>query len=94
MRILTHWDLWVLSDGSLYTLGLDVREMHILLCALLVLFLVDLIRYRKKVTLDVYLEGETLWFRWGVVLFLIFYILMFGVYGPEYDASSFIYFQF
>jgi hypothetical protein len=29
--------------------------------------------------------------RWILLLGLIFYILIFGAYGPGYDASDFIY---
>lgn len=93
-RLFTRWDFWVLFDGSLYELGLDRSEAHVLLCALVILFLIDLIKYKKRQTLDMYLRSETLWFRWAVMLGLIFYIFIFGIYGPEYDANQFIYFQF
>ena len=32
--------------------------------------------------------------RWLIYLALFFYILIFGIYGPLYDATQFIYFQF
>lgn len=93
-RLFTHWDFWALSDGSLLKLGLNARELCILLFAFLIMFLVDLVKYKKKQTLDIFLSSQTLWFSWAFVLGLIFYIFIFGIYGPGYDASQFIYFQF
>ena len=69
-------------------------EINILLLGLVLLFLVDLIRYFRKERLDEFLSAQNLWFRWGVLLFLIAAIAIFGIYGPEYDAKQFIYFQF
>ncbi len=93
-RIFTSWDPWVLFDQSLYMLGLDQTEVHILLAALLLLFLADLVRCKKGITLDVFLEGECLWFRWACIFLLFYFILIFGIYGPAFEAKQFIYFQF
>ena len=40
------------------------------------------------------LARQNIWFRWLVYYGLIFAVLIFGIYGPGYDASTFIYFQF
>ena len=40
------------------------------------------------------LAKQNLVFRWIIYYIAIIYILIFGIYGPEYDASQFIYFQF
>ena len=93
-RIFTEWDPWVLFDQTLYQLGLGQTEVHILLTAVFILLLVDLIRYKQGITLDCFLEKQCLWFRWGVLFFLFFFILMFGIYGPDFEAKQFIYFQF
>lgn len=93
-NMFVRWNPWVLFDQSLYNLGLNQGEIHILLVSLIILFLTDLIRYKKKITLDIFLERQCLWFRWGVVFFLFFFILIYGIYGPAFDATQFIYFQF
>ncbi len=93
-RMFTRLDFWSLFNGELYELGLTRPEINILLLGLLLLFLVDLIRYFYKERLDEFLSGQNLWFRWGVLLFLIAAVAVFGIYGPEYDAKQFIYFQF
>lgn len=93
-RMVTKPDLWNLFNGELYNLGLDRVEMNVLFVGLLVLLLVDLVRYLKKQQLDTFLAGQNLWFRWGVLLGLIAAVAIFGIYGPGYDAQQFIYFQF
>ena len=93
-RMVTKPDLWNLFNGELYNLGLDRVEMNVLFVSLLVLLLVDLIRYLKKQQMDAFLAEQNLWFRWGVLLALIAAVYIFGIYGPGYDAQQFIYFQF
>lgn len=93
-RIISNPDPWALMNGSLYTLGLSQLEFGIALVSLVVLFLVDGIRYRKHMQLHEYLNTQSLWFRWGVYIFLAAAIFLFGIYGPGYDAAEFIYFRF
>ena len=93
VRIATKWDPWVLFDDTLYTLGLDFKQFHVLLAGLLVLFAVDACR-RNGTRLLFRLQEQGRWLRWAVYLILLFWILIFGSYGPKYQASQFIYFQF
>ncbi len=93
-KIFTEPDPWVLTDGTLYTLGLEMAQLHVLCAALAVLLSVSIIRYWKQETLDVFLGRQGTWFRWLVIAGLFSGIFLFGMYGPEYDASQFIYFQF
>ncbi len=92
--MIIKWNPWGLFDQTLYTLGLNQSEMHILLVALFILLLIDVIHYKYNYLLDVYLDTQCLWFKWGSILFLFFFIVIFGIYGPEFDAKQFIYFQF
>ena len=93
-RMVTKADLWSFFNGELYNLGLERAELNILFLGLILLLLVDLIRYIRKERIDTFLAGQNLWFRWSVLLFLIGAIAVCGVYGPAYDAKQFIYFQF
>lgn len=85
---------WVLFNGEIFTLGLDRPEMNILLVSICMLGLVDLVRYRKKMTLDVFLMQQNLWFRGGVMIGLVVLIFVCGKYGVGFDPQQFIYFQF
>lgn len=93
-RIFTYRDWWSLFDQSIYRLGLDMTEMHILGFGILVLFLVDLLKYLKGQGLADFLEGQWIAFRWCVLLGLLFVCVVFGCYGPGFDSAQFIYFQF
>ncbi len=75
------------------TMALPEKDFYVMLASLALLMLVD---YCKKQNVDIkgILARQNIWFRWLVYYGLIFTILIFGIYGPEYDASAFIYFQF
>jgi len=75
------------------TMALSEKDFFVMLVSLAVLMLVD---YHKKQNTDFkgILARQNIWFRWLVYYGLIFVILIFGIYGPEYNASTFIYFQF
>lgn len=93
-RIVTRFDPWVLFNGNLYTIGLERYEANVLIVSIIVLLLVDLIRYHRRQRLDTFLQEQNLWFRWAVIIFLIVMVVIYGKYGPDYDANQFIYFQF
>ena len=93
-RILVKPTPWLLFNGGVYNLGLNRVEMNILVCAIVILFLVDLVRYLKKQTIDAFLQEQNIWFEWLVVILLVVMIFIFGQYGPTFDAQQFIYFQF
>ena len=92
--IFTKWNPWILFNDSIYALGLSQIEWSVLIYAMVVLFLVDLLRYFKKQTLDACLEKECLWFRWFVIILLMASVFVFGIYGTGFEPSDFIYFQF
>lgn len=87
------WNPWVLFDGSLLTLGLDGKDWNILLLAMALLFVIDLLR-SKKVSLPRLYVKQNLVFRWLVILAGVCVVLIFGIYGADYNAARFIYFQF
>ena len=89
----TVWNPWVLTDGTLYTLGLERIDFWILILSILILAGVDILHVRG-VRIRETIAGWPLVIRWGLIYLLIFWILLFGIYGPAYDAASFIYFQF
>lgn len=93
-RILTKPTPWVFFNGELYNLGLDRNEWNILAISIVILFLVDLIRIIKGMTIDGFLFSQNIWFEWMVIIALIMMILTFGEYGSMFDGKQFIYFQF
>ncbi|MBS7339882.1 MAG: MBOAT family protein [Lachnospiraceae bacterium] len=93
-RLFSYHDWWSLFNQSIYQLGLDVMEMHILLFGILLLLAVDLIQYVKGEGIADFLEKQWIVFRWGVLLVLLFTCVVFGCYGPGFNSAQFIYFQF
>ncbi len=75
------------------TIVLSEKNFFVLLCSLVLLMAVDYMK-KKKVDFKGALARQNIWFRWLVYYGLIFAVLILGIYGPEYDASTFIYFQF
>lgn len=74
------------------TMALDEKDFYVMLIGLTILMLVDY--FRRRLDLKSALARQNLAFRWLVYYLMVFTVLIFGVYGPEYDASTFIYFQF
>lgn len=93
-RMFTRWNPWAAFDGTVYTLGISEKYFHLMIWFVLLLFVVEWMRYQKNVKLDVWLAGQCIWFRYGVMIALLLCIILFGAYGPAYDAANFVYFQF
>lgn len=93
-RMFGYVDGWALFDGSLYTLGLDAQEIHILLIGLAGLLIVDLVQYFKRKKLAEALQEQWIVFRWCVLICLIAGCIVFGYYGQGFESAQFIYLQF
>lgn len=93
-QMLCNFNPWVLFDKSLYQLGLDQTETHILWFSLMVLAMVSIVQYKKKLRMDTMLEGQCIWFRWLCIAGLFTAVWVWGIYGPAFDGSQFIYFRF
>ncbi|MCM1027428.1 MAG: MBOAT family protein [Roseburia sp.] len=93
-RMFTRFNPWVLFDDSLFLYGINQKEWGILAAALLVLFVVDLLRYRKHINIGDFLLRQNLWFRYAALFLLIVSVLVYGEYGIHFDSRQFIYFQF
>lgn len=78
------------TNGKIFTYGVNKKEMGMLFIALLVLLVVGILQERG-VKIRETLAKQNVLFRWAVILLLICAILVFGIYGPAYDARSFIY---
>jgi D-alanyl-lipoteichoic acid acyltransferase DltB (MBOAT superfamily) len=93
-QMFTKWNPWVLFDQSIYNIALDQLEFKILFVAVLALFVIDLLKRVKGITLSEFLLKQNLWFRWTVVIIMLMSILIYGIYGIQFDSSKFIYFDF
>lgn len=93
VHMLSDFRPFALSGGALYTLGLSQPDFTVAVIAVAVLILSDLLRERYG-SLRERLTAVPLPVRWAVYLLGILVVLVFGIYGPGYSESQFIYFQF
>lgn len=92
-NIITGYNPWILTDDSLFQCGLDRKNYYLLLFSIVVLMLADYCKYRGIIIHQKILQQD-FWFRWIVFAGGTIFILIFGIWGGNYDAKSFIYFQF
>ena len=93
-RMVTKWNPWVMFDGGIYELGLNQVEWQIFIIAVVVLLMVDLVRYRRGKRIDIYLAEQNIVFRYVILLLLCLAIFVWGEYGLDFAENQFIYFQF
>lgn len=92
-RIVSTCNPWVLFDGTLYTMGLDRIEFLLSLFFIVCMVIVDVVHYRG-VRFGQVIARQPLPVRWLLYLVMMYTLLIFGIYGPNFDTSQFIYFQF
>lgn len=83
------WNPQILWDGSLLSLGLDAIEAGLAMLALIVLLTVSLLQ--QKEGLRDRIAHRNIVVRWMIWYALLFSVILFGYYGPEYSAAEFIY---
>jgi D-alanyl-lipoteichoic acid acyltransferase DltB (MBOAT superfamily) len=82
----------VFFDDTIYTLGLDRKDMQVAYFSISLLLFLDWLNRDGKMY-EKFLK-QHLVFRWAVYFAFIFGTLIFGIYGPGYVDTQFIYFQF
>lgn len=92
-QIATSFEMTVFTDGTLFTYGLFIPDFVLLIISIMLLMIVDCLNYNGVIIRDWVLEKNT-FVRWFVYIFAISSILLFGIWGSAYDATSFIYFRF
>ncbi len=83
----------ILFDGSLYTLGMNINVMFVLFLSILVLLIADIMK-EKGMSIRQTIEKQNIVFQWIVIILAFITIAIFGVYGPNYNPTDFIYQQF
>ena len=84
---------WVLFDGTIFSLGLDLSDFVIIAIMLIVLVVVGVMQ-EKGMHIRETIAQQNLYFRWMIFLGAIAFLVIYGVYGPGYSATEFIYKQF
>ena len=86
-------NLRILTDGTLLGFGLDDKDWIVLILAIALMLYVD---YKNEhgVIIREKIAKASLPLRWAVYYAAIVAVLIIGIYGVGYDASSFIYQNF
>lgn len=77
---------------SIIGIGMDGWQWFICLAGMLTVLAVDILR--EKTSVRKLIAKQNLYFRWLIWMGLIFAVLLYGQYGPGYDAAEFIYQNF
>lgn len=91
-RMFGSTGLWQLTQGRLFQYGLNKKNMLVVIIAVIILWIVSMLQERMDVMKE--FKKQNLIFRWVLIYALFLAVLVFGNYGPGYDAAGFIYEQF
>ncbi|MDO5702258.1 MAG: MBOAT family O-acyltransferase [Lachnospiraceae bacterium] len=78
-----------LFDGSLYTYGINEKNMHVVIIGIAIVWFVDILS--SKFDVRAKLDEQPLVFRWVLYYLLVMSVIIFGIYGNAYDATAFVY---
>lgn len=81
-----------LFDGTLLTMGLDGPNFTLAAAALCFVWLISI--QQEKGSVREKIASFNIVFRWIIYIGAVLVVVIYGVYGMSYDASSFIYMQF
>ena len=79
-------------DASLYARGLDRPNFLLGLVCIFILWAASMLQRSGPVRERV--AESNIVFRWAAYYLLFFAVIIFGIYGPGYDAASFVYMRF
>ena len=92
--IIKKWySVYFLTNGTLLKLGLGTADWIILIAFILLMFYVDHL-HERGMKIREGISKQNIFIRWTIYYLALFGLIMFGIYGPLYDAASFIYAQF
>lgn len=81
---------WIFFDGSLLNLGITYEDMNIVILVVLMMILVDALREKYGYARN-WVKEQSFIFRWAIWIGLFVFVLIWGKYGPGYNAAEFIY---
>ena len=89
----SQFNPWIFFDGTLFNLGLDKADFCLLMLSIVVLLAVDLTQERG-VHIRETIAKQNIVLRWCVYFAAVFTLIIFGMYGPGYNAADFVYMRF
>lgn len=93
-RIFTRVDLWNLFNDSIYSMGLSRREFNIALFVIGIVVVADIIKRFVDNNVYHWLKNQGVVFRGLLYIAAVVMIIVLGIYGPYFNPTQFVYFQF
>ena len=81
---------WIFFNYSVLELDVSHMDLNIIIVSVILLLIVAVLR-EKYGYARTWMEQQGIVFRWAVWLSLFLFVLIYGWYGPLFDASIFIY---
>lgn len=81
------------KNENILALGLDLKDYIVLFASFIILLVIGLLK-EKNINIREKISKKNIIFRWTIYFILIFLILIFGAYGPGYEAVDPIYADF
>lgn len=85
-----QWNPWIFFNGAVVDLGLSHMDINVLIIGVFMLFVVAVLREKYGYARE-WIATQCLGFRWLIWLSIFVMVLVLGRYGPEFNASDFIY---
>lgn len=91
-RFIFNFEPWAMFDGKIFQYGLSAPDFNVLIICTVILLLVSL--YQRKGSVRDALNRQNTPVVYAAMLLCIFGILILGIYGPGYSASTFAYMNY
>lgn len=91
-QMFSSFNPWIFWDGTLYGMGLDYKDWCVVIIGLILVRRISILQEKESVREAIARRNIVL--RWIIYYAVFFAILIFGMYGPGYNASDFIYGNF
>ena len=86
-------NIGMLANNALYSIGIKPADFIVIAVGVLIMLIISIIQ-EKGVNIRESIAKKNIFFRWILYYGILLSILIFGIYGPGYVASNFIYGQF
>lgn len=92
-NMITGFKFSQLFDREYLNFGMDARDWNVVIVFVALMLVVDICK-KKNVDLKEALLKQNAWCYGAVLVVAIISIVVFGMYGPAFDSTAFIYFKF
>jgi D-alanyl-lipoteichoic acid acyltransferase DltB (MBOAT superfamily) len=90
-KLFTSFDPWSFFDDHILDFGMDEKDITLAAVAIFVFAIVAFMQKRGEVEVRDIISRQRVGIRWVVYIALAVSVIIFGVYGSGYSASSFVY---